>query len=154
MSNSTAGASAIAPAGIGGCGMSDSPTRARRSSSAACASPWEMCAASPHPKWRISLRAMQVLQPLECSIQRSPRRPADHQPAKARHAAQLLLLLERHARGAGACGLEAHLGLGPGQDALERRPVDLLAPAPHLGAARLHDAEVRADRTALVGAQQ
>src|SRR3954468_8523374 len=132
MSNSTAGGSAMAAIGIGGCGTSASPTRARRSSIAPCGSPCEMCAGSPHPKWRISLRAMQALQPLQRSVQRPPRRPADHHPAEARHPPQLLLLLEGHARRARAGGLEADLGLRPREDPLERRPVDLLTPAPHL----------------------
>src|SRR4051794_21948531 len=153
-SNSTGLGSAIDPAGSGSFGWSASPTRARSSARAPSGSPWEMWAGSPQPKWRISLRAMQSLQPRQRLVEHPPRRATRHEAAEARHPAQLLVLLDRHARAALLRRLQADLGLCALEDAGERRALDLLAPAPQLRAARLQHAEVGADRPALVGAQQ
>src|SRR5213079_3365339 len=99
-------------------------------------SPCETCAGSPQPNHRISLRAMQRLQAVERAVERLARCAAGHEAAEARQPAQLLVLLERDARRRVACGLEPDLGLRRLEDALERRPGHLLAPASQLGAPR------------------
>src|SRR3954453_13993952 len=121
MSNSTAAGSLIADAGNGGCGTSARPTRARKSSSAPSGSPGGTWAGSPQPNQRISLRAMQRLQPVERAVERPARRAPRHEAAELRQPAQLLLLFERHARARAAPAFEPDLGLRPLKDAFERR---------------------------------
>src|SRR3954449_8207359 len=94
---------------------------------------------------------MEPLQAVERVIGLLAGGAANEEAAERADAAQPLADRERHARAAAPVGDEAHLGLGAAQQPLEGSAVHVLAPAAHLGRARLDDAEVRAHGAALVG---